>query len=280
VKTPGAKPNPDADFAVVQTQVRTALMLERAQRAAIKAGSDVAFELYDGKVARGAALDSLLSDKKLKTASLAPFTLDAGPAELGGSREVADAAFRLSADRYYSEALPTTSGAVVLILKDTLPARNPSLAEVREKVVADATDNLKRQRFVEFGRLLKAGIESRLKAGESFDKAAVDAASGTKVAVKSYPAFKLRDQPHDVDPVVLGVLDHLSKGGVSDMEATADKGTLVYAADKKLPALGESAPQYAQTRAMLARSYSGSETMAVLGDMVDQELKRTDTAAK
>ena len=279
-KAPGAKASPDADFAAVQAQVRTTLVGERAQRAAIKAGSDVAFELYDGKVARGAALDTFLSDKKLKTASLAPFTLDAGPAELGGSREIADAAFRLNSDRYYSEALPSTTGAVVLILKDTLPARNPSLAEVRDKVIADATDNLKRQRFVEFGRLLKSGIESRLKAGESFDKAAVEAADGTKVAVKSYPAFRLRDQPRNVDPVVLGVLDHLEKGGVSDMEATADKGTVVFAADKKLPALGESGPQFAQTRAMLARSYSGSESVAVLGDIVDQELKRTDTAAK
>jgi peptidyl-prolyl cis-trans isomerase D len=278
--TAGAKANPDADFAAVQAQVRTALAGERAQRAAVKAGSDVAFELYDGKVARGAAFDSFLSDHKLKTSSLAPFTLDAGPAELGGSREIADAAFRLSSDRYYSEALPSRSGAVVLILKDTLPSRNPSLAEVREKVVADATDNLKRQRFVEFGRLLKAGIQRRLKSGESFDKGAVEAADGTKVTVKSYPAFKLRDQPRDVDPVVLGVLDHLEKGGVSDMEATADKGTLVFAADKKLPALGESAPQYAQTRAMLARSYSGSESAAVLGGVVDQELKRTDIPAK
>jgi peptidyl-prolyl cis-trans isomerase D len=107
----------------------------------------------------------------------------------------------------------------------------------------------------------------------------VEAADGTKVAVKSYPAFKLRDQPRNVDPVVLGVLDRLEKGGVSDMEATADKGTLVYAADKKLPPLGESGPQYAKTRALLARSYSGSESMAVLGDIVDQELKRTDPAA-
>jgi peptidyl-prolyl cis-trans isomerase D len=277
---PGAKANPDADFAAVQTQVRTALVGERAQRAAVKAGSDVAFELYDGKVARGPAFDAFLADHKLKTASLAPFTLDAGPAELGGSREISDAAFRLSPDRYYSEALPSASGAVVLILRDILPSRNPTLMEVRDRVVADATDNLKRQRFVEFGRLLKAGIESRLKAGETFDKAAVEAGSGTKVAVKSYPAFKLRDQPRDVDPVVLGVLDHLEKGGVSDMEATADKGTLVYAVDKKLPPLGESGPQYAQTRALLARTYSGSESMAVLGDIVDQELKRTDTAAK
>ncbi|HXN34828.1 MAG TPA: peptidylprolyl isomerase [Opitutaceae bacterium] len=275
-----AKADPEADFAAVKDQVRIALVAERAQRAAVKAGSDVAFGLFDGKVARGAALDAFLAKQGLKASSLAPFTLDAGPAELGGSREIADAAFRLNGDRFYSEALPSPSGAVVLILRDTLPARDPSLAEVRDKVRADAFDNQKRMRFVEFGRLLKAGIERRLKAGEPFGKAAGEAAGAVRVVVKDYPAFKLREQPRDIDPVVTGVLDSLGKGSVSDMEATADKGTLVYAADKTTPPLGEATPLYAQTRAQLARAYSGSESAAILGDLVDQELKRGDTTAK
>jgi peptidyl-prolyl cis-trans isomerase D len=280
VKAPGAKANPMADFEAVKEQVRTALVAEKAKRAAIKAASDLAFGLFDGKVARGPALDAFLSGLKLKTASLAPFTLDAGPAELGGSREISDAAFRLNADRYFSEAIPGPTGAVVLILRDTLPSREPSLAEVRDKVRADALDNEKRKRFVEFGRLLKAGIEHGLKDGESFEKAAAEAAGDTKVAVKSYPAFRLRDQPRDVDPVVMSVLDGLGKGSVSDMEATADKGILVYAADKRLPPLGESAPEYAGMREALARASSGPESVAILGDIVDRELKRTDTTAK
>jgi peptidyl-prolyl cis-trans isomerase D len=279
-KAPGTKPNPLADFDAVKEQVRKALVSDKAQRAAIKAGSDLAFALFDGKIARGAALDAFLASQKLRTASLAPFTLEAGPAELGGSHEISEAAFRLGADRYFSEALPSPAGAVVLILRDTLPSRQPSLAEVRDKVRADALDNEKRRRFVEFGRLLKAGIERRLANGEPFEKAAVEAGGDTKVTVKSYPAFRLRDQPRDVDPVVISVLDGLGKGGVSDMEATADKGILVYAADKRIPPLGESAPDYAQTRAALARDSSGSESVAILGEIVDRELKRTDTAPK
>jgi peptidyl-prolyl cis-trans isomerase D len=279
-KAPGAKPNPLADFDAVKEQVRTALVAEKARRAAIKAGSDFAFGLFDGKIARGPALDSYLAGLKLKTASIAPFTLEAGPSEFAGSREISEAAFRLSADRYFSEAIPTPNGAVVLILRGTLPSREPALAEVRDKVRADALDNEKRKSFVEFGRLLKAGIERRLKDGEPFEKAAVEAGGSVKVTVKSYPAFTLRDQPRDIDPVVTSVLDSLGKGSVSDMEATADKGVLVYAANKKTPPLGESAPGYAQMRAALARASSGSESVAILGDLVDRELKRTDTAAK
>jgi peptidyl-prolyl cis-trans isomerase D len=279
-KVPGAKPNPLADFEAVKGDVRAALVADRAKRAAIKAGSDLAFELFDGKIARGPALDSFLAGLKLKTASLAPFTLEAGPAELGASREISEAAFRLSDDRYFSEAIPSPAGAVVLILRGTLPSRNPALAEVRDKVRSDALDNERRKRFVEFGRLLRAGIERRLKDGESFEKAAVEAGGDVKVSVKSYPAFRLRDQPRDIDPVVTGVLDSLNKGSVSDMEATAEKGILVYAADKRTPPLGESSPEYAQMRAALARASSVSESVAILGDLVDRELKRTDATAK
>jgi peptidyl-prolyl cis-trans isomerase D len=279
-KAPGAKPNPLADFDAVKGQVRLALIGERAKRAAIKAGSDLAFELYDGKVARGPALDAFLAAQKLKTASLAPFTLEAGPAEFGGSRDISEAAFRLNDDRYFSEAIPSPAGAVVLILRDTLPSRNPTLAEVRDKVRSDALDNEKRKRFVEFGRLFKAGIERGLKEGESFDKAAAEAEGDAKVAVKSYPAFRLRDQPRDIDPVVLSVLDGLNKGGVSDMEATADKGVLVYAADKTIPPLGESSPEYARMRAALARAASSAESAAILGDLVNVELKKSEPVAK
>jgi len=210
------KADPNADFAAVQAQVRQALILETARQGAVKAASDLAYALYEGKVSRD-SLASFLASRKLKTESLAPFTREAGPAELEGSPEVANAAFELNAARFYSEGLPTKTGAVVLIWKELLPSREPALAEIREKVVADAKDNKKRIRFVEFGRTLRAGIERRLKSGEAFDKAVAAAAGGVKVEVKSLPAFTLRSQPRDVDPSVFSLLERLDKGGVSEM---------------------------------------------------------------
>jgi len=278
-KAPTVKADPAADFAAVKAQVRQALVLELAKRNAVKAASDLAYALYDGKVSR-ASLDSFLSSRKIKAESLAPFSKDAGPAELGGSREVAAAAFELSADRFYSEGLPTDSGAVVLIWKELLPAHEPLLAEVREKVRNDALDNQKRIRFVEFGRSLKAGIERRLKAGEPFEKAVAESAGSVKVTVKTYPAFTLRQQPHDVDPSVFAVLDRLDKGAVSDMESTADKGVIVYAADKKAPSSDESNPIYAAIKLQLADTYARADATSAMRDIVDQELKRTDTVTK
>lgn len=281
-KGPVVKPDPAGDFAAVEPQVRLALQFLRAQRSAVKAASDLAYSLYDGKVSRGAPLDSFLAGHNLKAASLAPFTLEAGPAELGGSHDVAGAAFELNQDRFYSEAVPSPSGAVVLIWKDSLPSREPSFAEVHDKVRADAYENEKRKRFVEFGRTLRAGIERGLKAGDSFDNAVAAAAGTATVAAKDYPPFTLRSQPHDIDPAAIGALDRLGKGSVSDMETTsANLGILVYVADKKLPPLDESGPRYTQLRIQMARAYSRSESMAILGDVVAQELKRGDsTAAK
>ena len=275
----GAKADPAADYAAVQPQVRQAVVLEIARQAAVKAASDLAYSLYEGKVARS-SLDAFLSSHNVKVQSLAPFTRDAGPAELGGAGPVANAAFELSADRYYSEGLPTPTGAVVLIWKELLPSRQPALSEIREKVLADAKDNEKRIRFVEFGRSLRAGIERRLKAGDPFDRAAAAAAGSAKVDVKTFPAFTLRAPPKDLDPSAASLIEHLAKGGVSDMEATADKGVLIYAADKKVPATDESNPLFAMVKLQLSDSYARADATSIMRELVDSELKRSEPSAK
>jgi len=278
-KAPAAKTSPDADFAKVKVVAQAMLTLDLAKAKAVKAASDLAYALYEGKVTR-ASLESFLAGRKLKAEGLAPFTAEAGPSEFPGSRDIAAAAFELNAERFYSEGIPSPTGAVVLVWKELLPSRLPALSEIRDRVVADATDNQRRVRFVEFGRSLKAGIERRLKAGEPFEKAAQEAAGSVKVTVKSYPPFKLRDQPKDVDGAVFGLLDRLDKGAVSDMEATAEKGVLVYAADKKPPVATESNPLYAQAKAQLAQGFAQADTTSALREIVDAELKRTDRTVR
>jgi len=276
---PAVKSDPAADFAAVEPQVRQALVDDLAKRAAVKAASDLAYALYDGKVTP-ASLDSFLAAHKAVPRHLAPFTSDAGPGELGGSREVATAAFELNATRFYSEGLPTPSGAVVLLWKNSLPAHDPAFAEVRDKVRADALDNKKRLRFVEFGRALQAGTERGLKSGLTFEKAAAAAAADEKLTFKSYPAFTLRQRPKDVDPAVFGALDTLAKGGVSAMDAVADKGVIVYAADKQVPDVSASNPRYQQIRLQLAAYFAQADATSEMHEIVDDELRRSESAAK
>ena len=78
----------------------------------------------------------------------------------------------LGKDRAYTEAISTNRGAAVLFWTETQPARKPAFAEVRAKVSADYLENEKRKRFVELGRTLRGLIENRLKAGDTFEKAA------------------------------------------------------------------------------------------------------------
>ncbi|HUR58217.1 MAG TPA: peptidyl-prolyl cis-trans isomerase, partial [Opitutaceae bacterium] len=275
--TPKVTPpaDPAADFAAVRGQVETALKQERARQRAARAASDLTLALYEGKVA-STAVDSFLATRKLTAKPLAPFARDTGAAELGGAPEITAEAFKLGKERFASEAIPTPNGAVVLFWKDTLPTRKPLFTEVRDKVAADYVESEKRKRFVELGRTLKGQIETRLKAGDAFDKAVAAASSGgVKLEAKSIPAFSLRNPPRDIEYPVMMSLDRLSRGQVSDMLMTGDQGVFVYVADKKTPDANDSNPAYAEAKSQLARATSQVAGSSVLAEIVEKELKRT-----
>ena len=280
---PGVKADPAADYAAVRPQVELALKLERAQRIAAKAASDLSFALYEGKAALGSpAFDALLAAQHITLKPLAPFTREEGPAEFGGSPEIAAEAFKLGDSRTYSDAIAAPDGAVVLFWKETLPPRQPLLTEIRAKVVADYTENEKRKHFVETGRLLRSQIETRLKAGDTFVAAAAAAASATstKIDAKLLAPFSRRTPPKEADSSVIGALDRLEKGRVSDMSIVKDQGVLIYAADKKLPDLSESGAAFTTMRAQLALMNSRIGTSSYLAELVEQELKKSEPPVK
>jgi peptidyl-prolyl cis-trans isomerase D len=274
-----APADPNAAFNAVRPQVETALKLERAQELATKAASDLSVALYDSKLTPDKPeFDSLLAQQKLTLKTLAPFTREAGPAEFGGAPEIASAAFKLSADRSVSDAVTTPVGAAILFWKETQPARKPNFAEVRAKVTAEYVEGEKRKRFIELGRTLKAALEARLKAGDTFEKAVAASANGVKIDTKQIPAFSLRQPPRDLDYYIFGALERLDKGRVSDLINTQANGTFVYVADKQLPDMSEKNPQYATTRDQVAAMNARMNSSAVLSELVDQELKRSEPA--
>jgi peptidyl-prolyl cis-trans isomerase D len=280
----GAKPSslkPEVTLQTVRPFVEAQVKIKKAQRLALDAAANFALGLYDNKVARGPALDAYLASAKLTAKPLAPFTRDAGPAELGGSQELSEAAFKLDADRYFSEELPTPGGAAILLWNETLPSRKSLLIEVRAKVAADYIDNERHTRFAELGQALRLKIQSGLKSGLSFDQAVKAAEDGTlAVTLGRIPPFSLRDRPKDLDESVVGELDHLDKGQVSEMVQSASGGVLVYAADKRAPVLTPANPRYAETRAEIALYSSRITSNSMMGEIVDRELKRSQAAVK
>lgn len=266
--------NPAADFAAVRPQVEAALKLERAQALATKAASDLTLALFEARITSPATLETYLAAKKLSVKALAPFSRDTGPAEFGGAPEVAAEAFRLGKDRLASEAVTIPGGAAVLIWRSTQPSRKPLLAEVKDKVTADYVENERRKRFVDLGKTIKAQLESRLKAGDSFEKAATSVT--TKVETKPIASFTLRNRPQDLDYSILGTLERLEQGQLSDMVIAAEKGLFVFAAEKKAPDLSESNPRYTETRTQLGAYTSRLGASAVISEMVEKELKRSE----
>jgi peptidyl-prolyl cis-trans isomerase D len=280
----GAKPS-DAKTKVTLKDVRPFVELEvkikKAQRMALDAAANFALGLYDNKVTSGPSLDAYLASSKLTAKALAPFTRDAGPSELGGSQAIAEAAFKLDADRYFSEELPTPNGAAILLWHATLPSRKSLLMEAHDKVVADYVDNERRVRFAELGQTLRAKIQAGLRSGLSFDEAVARASAGAvTVTTKRLPPFQMRDRPKDLDESVAGELDRLDKGQVSEMAQAQAGGIFVYAADKRAPDLSPANPHYAEVRAEIALYSSRITSNSVMGEIVQKELKRSQAALK
>jgi peptidyl-prolyl cis-trans isomerase D len=278
--TPDITPSvdPSADFAAVKDKVEAALKTERAQKLATKAASDLSLALYEAKASTPAAVEAFLANQKLEAKTLPPFTRDAPPPQLGNSPAIAAEAFRLGQARVTSDALNTPSGAVILIWKESMPSHKPLFTEVRDKVAADYIENERRKRFVELGKAVKSQLETRLKAGDTFEKAAETAGenAGLKLEKRTLPAFTLRTRPQDIDFSVLGTLEGLDKGEVSDMVMNADKGLFVHAVDKKEPDVTDANPQFAETRQQIA-SYNGRfGASAYISELVEKELKKSE----
>lgn len=270
--------DPAADFAAVRAQVESTLRLERAQKLATAAASDFSVALYEAKATTPPAIEAFLAARKLTAKPVPPFSREAAPLELSGSPELAAAAFRLNQDRLASDAIATPNGAIILFWKETQPTRKPLFLEVRDKVAADYTENERRKRFVELGKSVKAQLETRLKAGDTFEAAAAAAvaSTGLNIEAKTLAPFTPRTRPQDIDRNILGALERLEKGQVSDMAIGADKGLFVYAAEKKIPDITDANPQFADTRKEIAGYNGGIVASTFLNEMVEKELKRSE----
>jgi peptidyl-prolyl cis-trans isomerase D len=276
--TPNVTPpaDPAADFAAVRPQVESAVKAERAQKLAAKAASDFSVALFESKAKTPEAIDAFVASRKLQVKKVSPFTRDTAPAEFGGSPEVAAEAFRLSKDRPVSDALSTPTGAVILIWKDTEPAHKPTFAQVREKVAADYVENERRKRFIELGKTMKSQLEARLKAGDTFEKAAAAVSTNAKLEAKMLPPFTPRTRPQDLDYAVFGALERLEKGQLSDMIFSGEKGLFVYAVEKKAPDVAESNPKFAEARSQIASYNSRLGASAYISELVEKELKKSE----
>jgi peptidyl-prolyl cis-trans isomerase D len=151
-------------FDEVKDSLRAPMALEQADKQA----SDQADQM--AKVIRQSnktSLDDLAKQFHLSVAQTRPVSISDPILELGNSKEVKDAIFRLRADEL-SLPLRTDRGYVVLSVKQISPAHQGTLEEVHEQVVND----LKQEESGKSAQNKADELAKRVKAGEKFEAAA------------------------------------------------------------------------------------------------------------
>ncbi|MBC8039233.1 MAG: peptidyl-prolyl cis-trans isomerase, partial [Opitutaceae bacterium] len=268
-----------ADFAAARAQVTLAYKLERARTLAVSAASDFAVALFNANVTP-ATLDAFLASRQLSAKRVAPFNTESVPAELGGRSQVAVAALKTDAAHPFSDPVDTGRGAALLVWNESVPARKPALAEIKDRVSVDFLESEKRKSFAEAGRTLRTALEARLKAGDTLEKAVAASASviPSKLTTKSWPAFTLTTPPQDLDYSVYTAIDGLNKGELSQMISSGEQGLIVYAADKKLPAADTTSAKFTDTKSRIAAYTASRNGGAVLAALVETELAKTAPA--
>ena len=151
-------------FDEVKDSLRAPMQLQQADQQAADAADRLAKAI---RQSNKVSLDDLAKQYQLTVSQTRPISATDPVLELGNSKEVKDAIFRLRQNEL-SLPIRTDRGYVVLSVQQITPAHQGSLEEVREQVVND----LKQE---EAGKLAKTKAEElakRVKAGEKFETAA------------------------------------------------------------------------------------------------------------
>jgi peptidyl-prolyl cis-trans isomerase D len=151
-------------FEEVKDSIRTPLLLSAADKQA----SDTADQLSAAiRRSNKISLDDLAKQYHLTLGQTRPVSASDPILELGNSQDVKDEIFRLQSGEL-SMPIRNDRGYVVLALKDSFPAHQGSLDEVRDRVISD----LKKEQSVQQAKTKADELVRRVKGGEKFDAAA------------------------------------------------------------------------------------------------------------
>jgi peptidyl-prolyl cis-trans isomerase D len=151
-------------FDEVKDSLRAPMVLQQADQQ----GSDAADQIAKAiRQSNKVALDDIAKQYHLTVSETRPLALTDPVLELGNSKEVKDAIFRLRQGEL-SLPLRTDRGYVVLSVKQIAPAHQGSLEEVRERVAGD----LKHEESAKLAKTKADELAKRVKAGEKFETAA------------------------------------------------------------------------------------------------------------
>ncbi len=271
-----AVPEPSDDFAVVRSQVEAFVRQQKANRRAHEAAADTALALFDREVTAD-GLPRFIEKNNLALQSSPPISRGSVPPALAGGQQVTNEAFLLGPDRVFSDAVNTQRGAAILVWKESIPARAPELADIRERVAADYVEAEKRERFAEAVRALREDVQSRLQNGEDFEQAVTAAAASKalKVEVKTPEPFTSNTPPEGVDYAAIDALTGLDQGELSQgIVSQQGPGVIVYALDKELPDTTPENPKFKELSEQYSNYIASQSGSDHLSSLVEAELAR------
>jgi len=275
-----APSTPDNDFALVRSQVETALRQQLARNAAYKAAIDLSDKLYTDKIAPDTPAFAQLLEKNHATLNTTTpaFSADDIPAPLStNAAAIAKEIAVLDASNPVSNAIPTPTSAIILFWQDGIPARQPALEDVRAKVTADIAAQEKQRLFTALGETLRAQIQATLQTGAPFDQAVAAAAAQASVTAttQTLAPFALRAAPQDLPRYIIPALDNLAQGAVSNMITLENTGHLIYAKTVHPPDLTEANPDYAAAARQITISNARATADGYVQALVDAELAKS-----
>jgi len=260
----GANETPPLDE--VRGQVVAALKQRMAVRRAAFAADTFISHLFDEQIAKGSPqYQTSLEQEGLEPQPIPVFSRQVLPENTPVPPRALAMAFQLTPDQWYSDAIPTQDGAVVLLYESVEPARIPELEEVREQVVADYRETLRRESFLQEGQTIAAALQAVAGQGGSF----TDVAEEMNLSVESFEDFQIIDPPEDLNPALIGPLLALQKGEVSGMEMVGESAFYLYVQEKDVPELAPDGEEVAQARQSFALTSRNMTASAILRQMVE-----------
>jgi peptidyl-prolyl cis-trans isomerase D len=216
--------------AEAKEQIRETALNEAALVGARKAARLFAAELFDRTPAAPEQLVALAKEKGLVALVSPPFDREEPPAGLDVRSDFMRAAFKLSAEEPYSDALMGGDGVYVITLNRKLPSEIPEFAGIRDRVTQDYRffEAVKRARLA--GQAFHARATNVLAAGKGFSTACGEAGVRSvlpapfSISSRSIEAIEGRVNLSQFKQAAFST----EPGRVSNFTPTADGGFVVF----------------------------------------------------
>lgn len=225
---------PKEDYEPTFEDVRTFVVEDyakgRAERLALEKADALSQALYEKTVARDSdAYKALLEEYGVNVTTPPPFSRDEPPRFTSLNAERFDNAWLLGDEAgayYYSDAIPSRTGAAVLIYRGTEEAYIPKFETVKDDVETAYLADEKTKAYNERGRALYAELSEAADSEEAF----VAEAEKAGLTVKTYDGVRQQSPPQGFNRQLTQYLFQTMPKSVSPMRRPGQDGVFLYIA--------------------------------------------------